>query len=519
MSIQALTPPQDVVWTRMAYSSDMIDTNFGNNSLPPKWRSSLAVFYYILPDEDVADDYPNGRIVYLKFTCSITGWNPNEELRRISTVATTGTSGGGSQSSFWNAILASGWASTYWPCLGAIMQIAVYPGLDDKNTSVDDYPVIIDFEPKKREIYESVSDTNESLSGSSEDLSVGKSNSSTFGVEASGGFSIGGFGISGSSSYSQQSIDTTTTDSSREARETQSHSTSFSQMYQLFNGYHLGTNRAVFLVAPRPHTVSNSDQTEFNLIDGQRKLEGLQDEFLVIYMPKTLNGFCVQANLDTGHNVMVSPTGVMLLAPGSQPGSGGGGSPVVGGGGGGSTGTGDPISELLVTRRIVRNCGKFDANGNFTLVGSGDRGLPPGVLVTGEYPIAENASAMARIAIGPQPVDRTSKVTMVNQMNTKQRLAVKSMLSGFTADNYTPRTLDQTSAFKALAGLTIQSSKISVSQLVQEGLLTKAQSDDLSKSNIFFAGDIFSSQETQIGQTISDLQNNILNKFINPKSK
>ena len=27
-------------------------------------------------------------------------------------------------------------------------------------------------------------------------------------------------------------------------------------MYQLFNGYHLGSNRALFVVAPRPHTVS-----------------------------------------------------------------------------------------------------------------------------------------------------------------------------------------------------------------------------------------------------------------------
>jgi hypothetical protein len=50
----------------------MIDTNFGDLIFGPKWRSSLAVYYYIVPDEETADAYPNSRIVYLKFTSSIT---------------------------------------------------------------------------------------------------------------------------------------------------------------------------------------------------------------------------------------------------------------------------------------------------------------------------------------------------------------------------------------------------------------------------------------------------------------
>ena len=42
MAIQSLTPPQDITWTRLAFSRDMIDTNFGDMVFSPKWRSSLA---------------------------------------------------------------------------------------------------------------------------------------------------------------------------------------------------------------------------------------------------------------------------------------------------------------------------------------------------------------------------------------------------------------------------------------------------------------------------------------------
>jgi hypothetical protein len=87
MGIQSLTPPQDITWKRFAYSRDMIDTNFGDLKFPPKWRSSLAVYYFIVPEEETADEYPNSRIVYLRLSCSITGWNPNEELRNAQKAA------------------------------------------------------------------------------------------------------------------------------------------------------------------------------------------------------------------------------------------------------------------------------------------------------------------------------------------------------------------------------------------------------------------------------------------------
>jgi hypothetical protein len=82
-------------------------------------------------------------------------------------------------------------------------------------------------------------------------------------------------------------------------------------MYQLFNGYHLGSNRAVFLMLTRPHIMNNtSEQVEINVVGGQRRLEGIQEMFLVIHVPAALlaagKGVCVQAALDTVHEVSLT---------------------------------------------------------------------------------------------------------------------------------------------------------------------------------------------------------------------
>jgi hypothetical protein len=80
MAVDALSIPFDIIWKRIAYSRDMVDTRRGGGSLPPKWRSSMAVYAYSVPLDQTVDDYPDSRIVYLKVTTSITGWSENEAL-------------------------------------------------------------------------------------------------------------------------------------------------------------------------------------------------------------------------------------------------------------------------------------------------------------------------------------------------------------------------------------------------------------------------------------------------------
>ena len=79
-------------------------------------------------------------------------------------------------------------------------------------------------------------------------------------------------------------------------RETYSHPTQLTQMYHQLDSYHVGTNRAVFFMLPRPHTV----QSEFTFVNGPRELEGIQEFFLVVVRPKG-SDFCVEAYLETAH--------------------------------------------------------------------------------------------------------------------------------------------------------------------------------------------------------------------------
>jgi hypothetical protein len=314
MTTQALTIPLDITWRRFAFSRDMIDTNFKQALLPPKWRSSMAVYTYVVPEEETAEAYPGSRIVYLLLSCSVTGWNPNEELREAVDLDEVGDQLDDLQHSSWQAIQSEGWADQYWPCLGAIAQLAIFPSEDDE-VGPDEFPFIVDVEPKKRELYETRSETGEFLSGSSDTVNIRKGTTTTESTEQAdisggGGLSIpvpipgvGTFPVGGNVSgewgtrdrRGTETVDVTTTDSSRERRETLSSTTTFSQLYQLMTAYHLGTNRCVFLVAPRPHIASSdTEQLDFNMVKGDRKLEGIQDFFVVVQAPSILKGLCVR---------------------------------------------------------------------------------------------------------------------------------------------------------------------------------------------------------------------------------
>ncbi|MEU6322773.1 hypothetical protein [Streptomyces sp. NPDC047009] len=494
MAIQTLAPPLDITWTRMAYSRDMVDTNFGDFTFGPKWRSSLAVYYYLVPGEETADDYPNSRIVYLKFTCSVTGYNPSETLANAKQVAEESGALDDLQRSTWEVISGSGWSAKYWPCLGAIMQLAVYPS-GGENVGPDEYPYILDFEPKKREMFEAVTQGSEFLSASSDKAEITKGSTSVKDLEIAGsaGFSFGGFGASGSVSHA--STDTTinqnTTDTSREARETLSRTTQSSQMYQLFNGYHLGSNRALFVIAPRPHTVSDGSQTEFNLIDGARKLEGIQEVFVVVHMPKTLAGFCVQAGLDTGHQVStLVPYQALMRRPID---------------GGGPTVPNDgnvppvpppnppppppptPIRQLVVTRRVVQSCGTFDENGLLQIEQLSEP-RPP--LVHGEFGISDlpTQAAYARLA---SDSSATTRAQVADTLNAVQSQINRLMLDRNTGVGYKPREFVETDTFKALVANAAREDHTPIADVVAAGHITRADQRVLAARKITTMSDLF----------------------------
>jgi len=492
MSIQSLTPPQDITWTRMLFSRDMVDTNFDQLNFPPRWRSSFAVYYYIVPEEETVDAYPNSKIVYLKLTSSITGWNPSEALENAKKIARESGDWSDMQRTLWEVIKSSGWAEKYWPCLGAIIQIAVYPNKKE-GVSPDDYPYIMDFEPKKRELYESVSEGGEMLSASSDKLAVSKGTTNTYSMEMGAKASVGGAlakAVVGSAElsttigYGHNSVENRNTDTSREARETQSHSVTFNQMYQLFNGYHLGTNRALFVMSPRPHTVSSVDrnQIEASLVNGERKLEGIQDIFLVVHMPKSMDGFCVQASLDTGHLAVDNLTNA---------------------------------ENLIITRRIAQSCGTFDENGVFTLKKIKE---PIKEVVVGEVEI-DSTKIKPAFRIAPKDGSLNERISAANNLNALQAKISQSIVDKISAGDFEYKAFQESKTFRRLTAATIgRKNLIKLDQLKDLKIISKEVSDKLKTLNVKTADDLFNSELAKDDAVDLDLiRNNIVKYMMNIK--
>jgi len=181
----------------------------------------------------------------------------------------------------------------------------------ERPTTLGDYPTIIDFEPKTRDLYQTSTDQGEVLSGSKSGVTTGKSLSNSSSLEMGmsaaanvaaniGVLSVGASqSLTGSWGETSGDTSTTTADLSRERRETQGTTTNITQQYNILTGYHAGTNRAAFLMLPRPHTLQATDYRTF--VRGLRMIEGIQEFFLVVSQPTTTPGICVEASLETGH--------------------------------------------------------------------------------------------------------------------------------------------------------------------------------------------------------------------------
>lgn len=302
-----ITYPQEIPWKHFATSKDMMDTNIEDRKFPVKWKSSMA-FFYFMPDLDPA--ILNGRkIIYLKIVCSITGYQVDNNELGVDVA----------NPKEWDSRVYNNFDELirdYYPCYGALLHLAVFP-YNEKD--LKRFPHIIDFEPKKREMFEVATETGEVMSRSLQALKVNTGGTSTssmetidvdkgwsFGLEGSmggkeglgGKLQLGSQYESGYKAMAQgQNVNLRQIDASQEAKETLSYTTQLQQMYHLLDSYHLGTNRALFAIFPRPHIV---DQ-ELSVTNGPRRLEGIQEFFLVVSMPADNNGFCVVGQLETSH--------------------------------------------------------------------------------------------------------------------------------------------------------------------------------------------------------------------------
>ncbi|WP_347159201.1 hypothetical protein [Pontibacter chitinilyticus] len=309
MSNFKLNLPTDIPWVRKCVSQDMLDDKLCDKKSPLRWRSSIAVFEY-KPEEEY-QNYEGLTVSYLKVTCTVAGYqeDPNE----------IGLSYKGLRS-YWRdqpgiedylEVL-----QKYYACHGAVLEVTVGP--ENSDTRLADFPYFMDFEPKKRELYETATDTKESMSRSIEALNLTKSAGTTQSVEVfdidmgGGGFgSQGSFaGTGGGFNYSapngqwgtkrmnaDESMVARSEDVGQEKRETFSFSSQISQLYHQLDSYHLGHNRALFFLLPRPHTVD----TEHTFVNGPRCIEGIQEFMFVVARPKEVENICVEVYLETAH--------------------------------------------------------------------------------------------------------------------------------------------------------------------------------------------------------------------------
>lgn len=303
MALTELALPVDIPWKRMGVSGDMIDDEAGDLEFPEKWRSSIAAFYH--EPAELLPEYCDRRITFIKLAVTLTNYQvAGEDVTVLEQLRD-------SYREFyaWKSFDAN--VTRSYPCYGALLQVSVLPK-PRAGVAKHDFPYISAFQPRKREMYEVVTESGEAASQSANKLNVLKGTTTTdtteeYDLDLGGGGGSAVFGLASWNAgqkqegtvqrYQKQDQDVRNTDASRDKRESHSYSTSMNQLYTLLQGYHLGTNRAMFFMQPRPHI----QDSQFTFIRGLRRLEGVQEFFLVVNRPATVPGICLEVALETAH--------------------------------------------------------------------------------------------------------------------------------------------------------------------------------------------------------------------------
>lgn len=304
-----------IPWKVIAASPDMMDVTYNNRRFPYAWRSSLAISIFEPPTAELPSTLCGQKIAFVKVTCSLTGYQrlgdetditfDNESLEELSRLTTE-----------------------YLGCYGALLNVAFFPP-PPQVVAVGDvpdltqFPYILDFSPKSRELIQGITERGEILTGSSRNIGVDRSltttnkNETKVGVEASveagvggGGGSEGAGGQAAVGAKGSAKLEHTwgttiedkrglNVDSGTTQERSESYATQMDQLYSLLTGYHNGTNRATFIMLARPGTLQPTNRRTF--APGLRMLEGVQDFIFVISRPIDKDSLCIEASLNTGH--------------------------------------------------------------------------------------------------------------------------------------------------------------------------------------------------------------------------
>jgi len=287
MPDDALPIPLEIPW-RLAATTQHLKEGFPNDT-------TLALFVYEPKTPQLTSDYPGERLVYLKFTVTVSPCHLDSSS--LPEWASSPLVGGS-------------------PVLHVVLDVGVTP---EPFETGGIRPYFHAASPIRRSMIETGVVGHEIFEGEADALAIGKSASSvyeTVGSKVTTNKKGSSGGLPGIFNIDKNSVETTV-DSSRsldqyqetverdasvERKELLSHMTNVANVITLLNAKHVGSPFLRFSLSPRPLTQLFVDPSDPNLWYKQllqrrsSGIEGIQEFFAVVAVPRHMD-FCVQALL------------------------------------------------------------------------------------------------------------------------------------------------------------------------------------------------------------------------------
>jgi hypothetical protein len=285
---------------------ELLGTRLASGPPPSSDFTSISVFSYVPKLETLEHDYPNDRLVYLKFSVSVSS------LSLISLA------------NFGGPPVFDHLAAREYPVWRLLLDVAItVPGQNDVGIK----PYFLAAAPIRRTMLETGVVGSQVFEGESNGLAVGKSgaqmhesfhtstDTSTSTVAGGAAGFVGPFvvGVGGSKSSTgtnvsggrdvTQVVDSTQRDASEERRELFSHLTNINNVLTLLRTTLVGSPFLRFDLSPRPLRPLTLDPSDPNLwyaeLLNRRSsgIEGLQDFYAIAVVPRDAAVFCIKADV------------------------------------------------------------------------------------------------------------------------------------------------------------------------------------------------------------------------------
>jgi hypothetical protein len=282
-------PPIEIPWKLAATTQPL--------SAGEPAQTALSLFFFEPDDATLTSRFPDDKLVFVKFTASISPASFPPELSRV----------------------AASFLGEGIPCMHVLLDLKVRNAAGDLGTI---RPYFHAAAPLSRRMVQTGVVGADAYEGEAEGVAIGKSgsqvnetlrsHSNTVSASASAGLSLGPVSFGGSVRTTKtdvasdravsQVVDTTNRQASEERRELISHTTRVENIISLLSAKYVGTPHLSFSVSPQPLQQLSVDPSDPNLWFQQllarrsSGIEGIQEFTAVLVVPKDTD-FCINARL------------------------------------------------------------------------------------------------------------------------------------------------------------------------------------------------------------------------------